>query len=1163
MIKRALRYLPWKKRKDGSLKEHAAPIIDLFASIVMRDEQMSEMDANGALDFLRYSFPEIEHAWLARHFKRATQAIHPVSQVASIAGENKSHTEKLSMALEVLTLLKNARDKRAIEILFPEVISGLELPPETACSLPNLLDTPSFSPDPPIISVAFGSTPEAEVSLPGAEGHLSFRAIRCGDLLIIINDAELPLRVRGKSLPPRSATLLTTGQSISLHSGTITYSDILFILNSKKTGRKIPLYLYLENGSLILQRTRLRSSILRIGFGLSPEVELLRDRQVFLDGERLTPGAPVSATYHSILDVEHVGVFILSHLQNRTQNIGSRFEIDPGHQTIMVSNDPTRIGPGDLLIGRGMMGRVLFEVRFSRTTGEGLLTPIETLEPLTVNGKTVKGITQLKDGDIIRINLNQSIRCNFESGILDEERNVINELQVNSLGHEFTKGTKVLDNIDFTVSRGEMVCILGPSGSGKSTLLTCLSGHMEPTRGKIRYNGLSLYSSRQRIRPLIAHIPREDILNPYQTVREHLSQALTIRRPKLNSFDKRRRVYSLMKYLGLGHLANRKVGASSDKHLSDGERTRLNLGLDMAGIADVFLIDEPISGLSSRDSENIIDTLENISREKIVITTLHRPSARLLNRFHKVLILDHSGQLAFWGTPAHMLRYFSDAARELGIAVSLDNKSVGGADFVFEVLDAPFAHHEKGEFHPGLWQQRFEDYRFKISKGGDIPTLTRTESHDAIPNISRKGILERWRIFHVWFMRTLVSRTRSRTNLYTALIEGPILAFLIAFFLRSAVEGEYTFSKALHINSYLFLSTVAAMFFGLMASSSEFIRDRCLLNRESNTQIFFSGYMGAKALVLTIVTTVQCALYLLVGNAILEIHDLFLPFLAVMVLTSFVGMSLSLLISLIVKTERASLNVIPLLLVPQILMAGAVIPFNEMNKLVSVPPRYDESGNLRPGLVPYVSDLCPLRYSYEGMMVLQATRNPYDYNRKIIQQKVNKLKDKDTRLTPNENNQLKLALQTLTFISALEAVDAHEADYALRRIREAVMRNDAPFLPEFLERFELLNEEKSLGTEKHTRPLADYFVNERLGSQFDYAEALRLNRELDDRPVIFLAANQPLPLTSNNTDRDDPSFTADKNTIPTPLYDILHLLSMGLLLLILSRYLLKRKMERI
>lgn len=1159
MIKRALRYLPWKRRDSGSVREHAAPIIDLFASIVMRDEQMSETDVDSALDFLRYSFPDAEHAWLAHYFQKATESMHPVSQLAVIAGTNRNLASRMAMALEVLALLRNARDERAITTLFDEVTIGLMLPGASSV-LKKYLDNPFLDPPDPIISIRFDTTEEADVKLGDENAEYAFRVLHCDDLILLINDGPSSLRVRGKSLPPQSIIPLSSGHVIGLNGNTISHSDLLVFLNAKKTGIKETFYLFLEEGSLAVQRNKTRASILRITFGLKAELELVRPAKVTMGDMPLTLGKKEIANYNNFIVINNVGPFYLGQLQNRTEDLGKRYYVDPAQRTVKVSNIPARISAGDLLLTRGLAASVFFEVTFSHNSKTGILTAVECDEPLQINERIVRGTTELHDGDLIRISLNQSLRCRFIAGILEEERNVIHELLVDSLSHEFNPGNRILDNIDFSVHRGEMVCILGPSGSGKSTLLSCLAGHMEPLHGTVKYNGLRLYSWLDKLVPLIAHIPREDILNPYLTVKEHIAQAMTIRRPRLSRLEKTRRVNSLLKYLGLTQLANRRVGASSDKHLSDGERTRLNLGLDMGGIADVFLIDEPISGLSSRDSENVIETLENISREKIVIVTLHRPSSHLLHRFHKALLLDHGGQVAFWGTPSEMLKYFRHSAKDLGIIVSPDSDSAGGADYVFEVLESPLIWQDRTQKNSRLWQERFENYSFRGQLGHNIPadmgSLTRDTAHTNIPNKPPRGLKQLFRIFSVWFKRTISTRIRSKTNLYTALLEGPIMAFLVAFPLRSVSGDTYLFEDSLHISPYLFLSVVAAMFFGLMAGATEILRDKSLLLRERNAQIFFSGYMLAKALVLTFIATIQCMLYLLVGNLLLEIYYLFIPYLIIMVLTSFVGISASLFISLILKTERAALNAVPLLLIPQILFAGAIIPFEEMNHFIITSPRHDkETGILKAGRVPYIAELCPLRYSYESLLVTQATNNRYDSTRRQLQIKVDELKRNSQNLTKDEVRHLRLLLQALSTIPSLEAPNAKEADYALRRLSESALRNDPNTFLNFIDTFS--------ATHKNAEnyPLTTFFVSKRLASQFDYAEALRMNREQEDRPEIYLSANKPIPFTHNNTDKDDPSYTADKNTISTPLYNNLHLFLIGLIALIISGNILRRKMS--
>lgn len=245
-----------------------------------------------------------------------------------------------------------------------------------------------------------------------------------------------------------------------------------------------------------------------------------------------------------------------------------------------------------------------------------------------------------------------------------------------------------------------------------------LAGQLPPTRGCIRYNNQLLYSAPDLIRPYIAFIPREDILDAAMSVSEHIAQATIIRRPRLTRSERVRRVNAILKFLGLTHIASRRVGEMNARTISDGERTRLNLGLDLAGIADVFLLDEPISGLSTSDAKLVMQTMLNMSRDKMVIATMHRPSTAILNQFQKVLVLDHGGQMAYWGDVPGMMRYFRKAAVDMAIDVSEEARTAGGADYVFEVLEAPLSWHDRRRRqHPRLWQERFEGYRFRNVMG--------------------------------------------------------------------------------------------------------------------------------------------------------------------------------------------------------------------------------------------------------------------------------------------------------------------------------------------------------------------------------------------------------------------------------------------------------------
>src|ERR1700731_5392268 len=105
-----------------------------------------------------------------------------------------------------------------------------------------------------------------------------------------------------------------------------------------------------------------------------------------------------------------------------------------------------------------------------------------------------------------------------------------------------------------------------------------------------------------------------------------------------------RRIDSKLIELGLSERRDSLVGSSVKKYLSGGERKRLNIGLDMIGSADIYLFDEPTSGLSSKDSEHVIEIIRGMAHNKIIIVTIHQPSSKLFQMFHKAILLDKGGQ---------------------------------------------------------------------------------------------------------------------------------------------------------------------------------------------------------------------------------------------------------------------------------------------------------------------------------------------------------------------------------------------------------------------------------------------------------------------------------------------------------------------------------------
>ena len=1147
--------------RPESRRAHAGTVVDLFASIMCRVDGVGMEDMDTTMDILRYDFPNVEHIWLAERFQNAYRSRYPLEATLKLAAANRTEAERYSLALEILTMLHRVGGDLTNPTLFETVTNGLGLP-GAARVIETLFHSPGAPTPTPIECISFSDElGEGNVTLSPADAGVRFRAVRCVNLLIIINDSRIPLSVREHTLHQGDVIPLSAGQSISLAESTLTYATIRGLLLAHCAGVRYVCYIGMDGDSVSVTRQRPLNSVARLSFGVHVEMEVLRkDADFRLDGVLMHQGDTVYTSYFTPFSIRGLGPFNFADLHD-TGDSGHSFQLDPRTRKVLVTNLPYMNHPGALMLAPGLAPGMVFEVSYSRANNRGMLHVLEgDTHTLTVNGTPVRGDFPLKDGDLIALSSVQFLRCRFLVGVLDEESSLITSMRATGISHNFVRAGRVVDNIDFSLSRGEMACILGPSGSGKSTLLSLLAGHLSPTMGSVFYNDERLTPDNVKLRQHIAFIPREDILDEALTVGEHVYQASVARRPRLNHADRVRRVLAVLNFVGLASLTGRHVGRAGERTISDGERSRLNLGLDLTGTAEVFLIDEPISGLSSGDAERVVDTLEGMSAGRILLCTLHRPAQSILNRFHKVMVLNAHGQMAFWGTPEEMVRYFQEQAREMGLRVSREAVAAGGADYVFEVLEAPYGRLGNRHASPGMWQERFESYSYRrneVQEMHDPLSADAPPGSRSIPESHRRSLLELWRLFYLWLQRTFLGRVRSRMGLYAVLLEGPVLALLIAGTLRAAGDSTYTFYKALHINEYLFLSLVLAMFLGLTDAACEILRDRLLLRRESNYKPFIPGYLVAKCLVLTGIAAVQCALYLLVGNAILSIHEMFWTHLGIMVLTAFVGIALSLMVSAFVRSERTALNIVPLLLVPQILLAGALVRFEEMNEFSLpggiLPGKVEDAlstlrhrvayqdettHNISSKPVPLIAEFCPLRYAFEMMFVAQVEDNLWEEENNIIDARRDELKlhgtDDDVRF-----------IQRAALLLNTTAKNKKEARRILRRTRKIALGHDEEGLRHLSEELEARH------TDERYLPLEFFFSNRRLVAAREGVKTARKDARHKEHRGYFLSPRQAPPL-------GDIDQGTDAGSVDTIWRNGIYLFIMGLIPILLAGFRLRR-----
>ena len=186
---------------------------------------------------------------------------------------------------------------------------------------------------------------------------------------------------------------------------------------------------------------------------------------------------------------------------------------------------------------------------------------------------------------------------------------------------------RALDNVSFTVEKGEFVAIIGPSGSGKSTLLHILGGVDRPTAGHVFLNGCDVYAQNEEQlaifrRRQVGFIYQFYNLIPVLNVEENITLPALLDGGKIN----KDRLEELLNVLRLnnrrGHLPNQ---------LSGGQQQRVSIGRALMNAPAVVLADEPTGNLDSKNSQEIVELLKFSNRkyEQTLIVITHDESIAL------------------------------------------------------------------------------------------------------------------------------------------------------------------------------------------------------------------------------------------------------------------------------------------------------------------------------------------------------------------------------------------------------------------------------------------------------------------------------------------------------------------------------------------------------
>ena len=486
-------------------------------------------------------------------------------------------------------------------------------------------------------------------------------------------------------------------------------------------------------------------------------------------------------------------------------------------------------------------------------------------------------------------------------------------LEVAGCGVTTPEGKVLLDEVGFALEGCSLLAVVGPSGAGKSTLLKALTGVSPATRGTVSYGGRDLYDEYDELRLRIGYVPQDDILHPQLTVRRALEYAAELRfGSDVSRADRRRRVDEVLNELGLAERAGLVVSK-----LSGGQRKRVNVAMELLTGPSLLFLDEPTSGLDPGYEKAVTRLLRELADggRTVVVVTHSLASLSLCDR---VLFLAPGGRTAIFGPPDEALAFF------------------GADDFadVFAALDRDREAQFAARFRASPEFERYVGEPLGARRAARAAPA-RTPRPPAPP--PRRGRVRQLSSLTRRYLSVLFA---DRRNLGVLLLQAPVLGLLMLRVMGSGGLGPAPGGVNPETRKVLLTLVLTATWLGASNSVREIVKELPVYRRERSIGLSATAYVASKALVLSVLTVAQTAVFTLIATLAADgpadgavLGSPMLELIAGVALAGLAAMALGLCISALVDNADKALSFLPLLLVPQLVLSGALFELRDRPEL--------------------------------------------------------------------------------------------------------------------------------------------------------------------------------------------------------------------------------------
>lgn len=625
-----------------------------------------------------------------------------------------------------------------------------------------------------------------------------------------------------------------------------------------------------------------------------------------------------------------------------TKGVGPHTTLTFSRETMTLGRDPECDHPLDYPMVSWR------HARLSREDGQVTVEDLGSTNGTFVNGQRITGAVVIEPGDVIGLG---SYSFTLTAAGQLEKRDYRCNLKIEAQQVTVAvKEKRLIEAVSLTIFDSELVGLMGPSGAGKTTLMNALNGYTAPAAGAVLFNRQNLYAAYDQFRGLIGYVPQDDIMHGNLTVRQALYYTARLRLPSDYTDEAIEQcVNEKLKQLGLTGAADVLIGSPEKKGISGGQRKRVNLAMELLTDPSALFLDEPTSGLSSPDALMVMRLLRQLADDgKTILITIHQPSLEVFRLMNTLVVVgkdrdsSEPGRLAYFG-PAHpdSLQFFELTEGESDPTTAFNNekKPVPTAQWV--------ERYQKSEYQREFVQQRAEQQ----------PDAS---AEPVAPKIKRQpGVLQWWTLAQ----RYLTIKARDTWNTLILLAQAPIIAVLIALVfeptMRQAIDNspERWQEVAGASSNVLFLMAIAALWFGCSNAAREIVGEWAIYRRERMVSLKIPSYVASKFAVLGGLCLLQCLMLLSIVTLGCELKGAWWAMLGVLLLVALVGTALGLLVSALAKTSEVAIALVPLILIPMVVLGGAMQPRHEMSAPMKA-----------------ISQAVASRWAYEGLMLLETER---------------------------------------------------------------------------------------------------------------------------------------------------------------------------------------------